>query len=210
MWRTPSVNRKLRFYEEGIRQAKEALEIYRRLDDGSGQVHSLSRLAYLLHDNGQLNAAEEAASEVINRFSGEGEQFQVCQCYRILSNVYDSRHETEKAIDHFKIALEIASSFNWHDPLFWTHYSLAELRSNEGRFDDAHTHIEHAKSHTANDAYNLGRAAELQARFWYRKQRFEEAGSAASHAADAFERLEAMANTKRCRALFEMIKHRDD
>jgi hypothetical protein len=62
LWRTSSVNRKLRFYEEGIPQAKEALEIYRRLDDASGQVHSLSRLAHLLHDNGQLGAAEEAAS----------------------------------------------------------------------------------------------------------------------------------------------------
>jgi tetratricopeptide (TPR) repeat protein len=147
---------------------------------------------------------------VINRFSGKGEQFQVCQCYRILGEVYCFRNETEKATDHLEIALEIASSFNWHDMLFWIHHSLAKLRSDEGRFGDAHTHIEHAKSHAANDAYNQGRAAELQARFWYRKQRFEEAGSAASHAADILERLGAMADTKCCRALFEMIEHRDD
>jgi tetratricopeptide (TPR) repeat protein len=143
---------------------------------------------------------------VISRFSGKGEQFRVCESYRVLGNVYFFKGETEKAIDHLKTALEIASPFNWDDPLFWAHYSLVKVFLNEDRFGDAHAHIEHAKSHAVNDAYNLGRAVELQAQFWFMQRMFKEARSAASHAADVFERLGAMEDIKRCRSLFQNIE----
>jgi len=58
---------------------------------------------------------------------------------------------------------EIASSFNWHDHLFGAYYSLAALSLLEGRFDNANTHVELAKSHAVNSAYNLGGATGLQA-----------------------------------------------
>jgi tetratricopeptide (TPR) repeat protein len=205
LWVTSSVNRMLHLSKEGIHQVKQALEIYTRLGDVSGQARSLSRLAYLLYDDGQLDAAEETASQVINRFS-ENEQFEVCRCHHILGDVCRSRGETEKAIDHFETALEIASSFNWHSPLFWTHYSLAALFIDEDRLDDAPAHIEHAKSHAVNDAYNLGSVVQLQARFWYRQRRFEEARSAASHAAEAFEGLGATETEGECRDLLREIE----
>jgi tetratricopeptide (TPR) repeat protein len=88
-------------------------------------------------------------------------------------------------------ALGIASSFNWHDHLFWAHYALAELFLDEGRFDDAHAHVERAKSHAVNNAYYLGRAMELQARVWYKQHRLEEARSEALRAADVYEKLGA-------------------
>jgi tetratricopeptide (TPR) repeat protein len=206
---TSSVNRMLDLHEEGIRQAEEALEIYRRLNDVSGQARSLSGLAYLFHSDGRLDAAEGAASQVINHFSGKGEPFWVCQCHRVLGNICHSRDETEKAIDHFNTALEIASSFNWYFQLLWIHYSLAEVFLDKGDPDDAHTHIERAKSHAVNDAYNLGRVVELQARVLYRQQRFEEARSAASRAADVFERLGATEDVERCRALLQNIEREE-
>ena len=73
--------------------------------------------------------------------------------------------DTEKAIHHYEVALEIASSLNSDDQMFWVHYALAELFSEEGEFDEAHAHIEHAKSYTINDIYHLGRAMHLRADF---------------------------------------------
>jgi tetratricopeptide (TPR) repeat protein len=205
LWVSES-NRMLDLDEEGMEQAKEALGIYERLDDVLGQARSLSRIARFLHDNGQLDAAERAASQVIDRFSVRGEHYSVCQCYRILGNIYHSKGEREKAVDHFEEALEIASSFNWRPQLIWIHNALARVVFDEGRFDDAHTHIERAKSCTVNDTYPLCRTMERQAWFWYRQQKFEEARSAASHVADVYERLGAMKALEDCRVLLQKIE----
>ena len=158
----------------------------------------------LLHDDGQPDTAEGVASQVINNFPGE--QFQVCDCHRVLGNIRYSRGETEKAIDHFRTALKIASSFNWDIQLLWVHCDLAELFSNKDRFGDALVHIEHAKSHAVDNVYGLGRVMRLQAWFWYRQQKFKEARSAVSHAADIFKRLGATEGIEGCRALLEMIE----
>jgi len=145
-------NRLMGLYEEGIRQAKEALEISERLGDATGQARCLVYLAWLLFDDEQLDAAEEAASHAIDRLSEKDEPFPVCQCHRVLGDVYRSKGEADKAVNHFEVALGIASSFNWHGQLFWTRYSLAKLFFDQGRFNDAHAHIEHAKSHAVNNS----------------------------------------------------------
>jgi len=75
------------------------------------------------------------------------------------------------------------------------------LFCDEGRFDDAQTHIEHAKSHTANDAYCLGLAMEEQAVIWYEQDRLEEARSEALRAADIYEKLGAANDLEICREL---------
>jgi tetratricopeptide (TPR) repeat protein len=206
LWSIAGVNQMLDLEKEGIHQVKEVLEIYERLNDVSGQARSLCRLAYLLHDDGQLDAAEGVASQVIGRFPGKGEQWEVCECHRVLGNVDRSKGKIEKAVNHYETALGIASAFNWHTQLLWIHFSLADLSFDKGRSDDAHTHIEHAKSHATNDAYGLGRVVELQAQFWYEQQKFEEAKSAALHAFDALERLGATREVERCRDLLQNIE----
>ena len=206
LWGISAANRSLHLYKEGIQRAKEALGVYEQLGNVSGQAHSLCRLAYLLYDEGELDAAEGAASQVINRFSGKGEQYSVCGCYRVLGNIYHSKGEREQAIDHFKSALEIASSFNWHPQLLWIHYAIAQLVFDEGVFDCAHIHIEHAKSHAINNEYDLNRVVEQQAWFWFRQRKFGEARSAASHAADVYKRLGATQAVDRCRALLQNIE----
>jgi tetratricopeptide (TPR) repeat protein len=206
LWGISVSNRMLLVLEEGLQQVKEALEIYERLGNISGQARSLTQLAYLLYDDGQLNAADAAALQVITHFSDKGEQYEVCGCHRLLGDIYRFRGEREKAIDHFEAALEIASSFNWYYHLLWIHSSLAQLVFDEARFDDAHTHIEHAKSYAANEAYCLGRVVEQQAQFWYQQRRFEEARFTASHAADIYERLGATEDVGDCRALLRDIE----
>jgi len=200
------VNRLLGLHKEGVQQAKEALEIYEKLGDAVGQAQCLNSLAWLLFGDNQLNAAEEAASQAITLSLNQGKQYQVCQCHRILGRIYHSKGMRGKAMDHLEAALKTASSFNWHSQQFWILYFLAQLFSDEGRFDDAHAHIERAKFHATNDTYNLARAMGLQARFWYKQCRFEEATSVALDAADMFEKLGAMKDVEDCRRLIQDIE----
>jgi len=111
-----NVNRALGHYTEGIQQAREALKIYEQLDHTVEQGQSLKELAWLLYDDNQLTAAEAAASRAINLLIGQGNQFEVCQCRRVLGKIYYSKGKRRKAIHHLEASLKIASSFNWHTP----------------------------------------------------------------------------------------------
>jgi len=149
-------------------------------------------LASALQGDGQLDAAEETASHAIDLLPEKGEEYQVCQGHRVLGRVYCVRGELEKAIHQFEVALGIASSFNIVDQLFWAHFGLADLFSEEGRFDDAHTHLERAKRYGFDDPYRLARVSELWAEFGVRQHMFEEAKSEALRALDIFEELGAV------------------
>jgi len=156
------VNRHMDLNEEGIDVAKEALEIFELLGNTAQQADCLIKLAFLFCDSKQFDVAEEAAFRAISILPEKGEEHRVCRSHHALGEIYGSKGKIEKAIHHFELVLGIASSFNWHNELFWAHYKLAELFHNEGRFDDAQAHVEHAKSYTANSAYNLSYATEQQ------------------------------------------------
>jgi tetratricopeptide (TPR) repeat protein len=188
-------------HEEGIQQAKEALEIFERLGDVERRADCLGYLGWSLYSNKQFDAAEEAASRAID-LSGKGQQFRVCECHCILGNIYRSKGNIQKAIHHFEVALGIASPFDWHDILFQVHYDLAELFRNEGRVDDARAHLKYARPHTVDSAYKLGRLTEMQAWVWYGPHRLEEAKSEALLAADIYDKLGAASDAERCRKLF--------
>ena len=196
----------LGLYEEGIEQAKEGLDIFEQLGHKKGQIWCLNALARLFHVDKQLDAAEETASRAINLFPEEGERFLVCQSHRILGEIYGSRGDREKGIKHFETALGIASTFDWHNELFWARYSLALLFSEERRFEDSHIHIEQAKSHAAGNAYDLGCVVLLQARILYRRRRLKEATSEASCALEIFEKLGVSDRLDACRALIRVIE----
>jgi len=196
-------NRQMELYEEGIRQAKEASEIFERLGGTASQAHTLIILAWLLHDDQQLDAAEEAASHAIDL--SENKQFDVCNCHRILGRIYYSKSEEEKAKSHFEAALGIASSFGWHGELFSIHYDLARLFFDQDRFDDAQAHVELIKSHVINDTYKLGCAMELQALLWCIQGRLEEAKIEVLRAVEVFEKLGAARNAENCREILQGI-----
>ena len=201
-----NANRLLGLRKEGIRHAKEALEIHKRLDDTLGQARSWRQLAWVLYEDEQLDSAEEAASRVIDLVSDRGEDFSVCECYRLLGNICRSKGETEKAIDHFETAIRIATASNWHEHLFWIHYSLAELFFDRSGFDDAHAHIEHAKLHAINDPYRLGRAMGQDARFWYWQGKFEEARLEILRAADVYRKIGATEDSEACQVILRDIE----
>ena len=198
-------NRRLGLRKDGVQQARESLEIFKKLNDKSAQAVSWRDLAWSLYDDEQLGAAEEAASHALDLLLDKGNQFQVCQCHRLLGNIYRSEGKTEKAITHFEAALGIASSANWDTEQSRIHYSTAELFFGNNRFDDAHAHAERAKSHAIGDPYCLGRAMELQARFWCEERKFGEAESEALRAADVYEKIGAMEDVERCRAILRSI-----
>jgi len=194
-------------FEEGIEQAKEASETYKRLGDTVEQAQCLIALAWLLHNDEQLDEAEEATSRAIVLLPEKGEQFQVCKCHLLLGTIHRSKGETKKAIHHLEVALRIASPFNWLNILSWIQYAMTGLSSDEGRFDDAHAHVEQAKLYATNDndIYVLARAMELQAELLHIQHRFEDAKSEALGAVDAFEKLGAADDVVRIRWLLERI-----
>ena len=112
--------------------------------------------------------------------------------------------QTRKAINHFEAALSIASSYDWHDHLFWTHCSLARLFFDRSKSDEAHAYVERAKSYVVNDRY-MGRAMAFQARFWH-EQRILKAKSEALRATDIYERTGFTRDTERCRTLLRDIE----
>ena len=199
-------NRNLGLHGEGIQQAKEALDIYERIGDRDGQMRCLGDLAWLFSDDEQLEAAENAASRAINLVPEQGEEFLVCQLHRVLGKICGSKGEKAKAIHHFETALGVASAHNLHKEPFWIHYGLVKLFRGEKDFDNANAHIERAKSHAADDAYNLGRLVHIQALVWYQQRRLEESKSEALHALEIFERLGAASGVEACRDLLQTVE----
>ena len=200
------VNRELGLYKEGMQQAEEAVGIYERLGDVVGQSDCWADLSRLLLSDKQLDAAEEAGFRSISLLPEKGQEFPLCQRHRTLGRIYRSKEERDKAVHHFEIALGIASRFNWHSELCWVNHSLAQMSIREKRFDDAHVHIEQAKTHTVDDEYGLGRLVELQARAWLRQGKLEDAMSEAFGALKIYEKLGASKDAGRLKKSLRKIE----
>ena len=199
-------NRMLRLYQEGIRQSKEALEIWERLCDAEGQAKGWNCLGWLLFDNGQLDAAEVAASHALQLFLDQDREYRVCDSHRLLGRVYQSKGERGKAVQHLEAVIDIAFPSEWHHPLFWSYLSLARLFCKEKEFDNAQSHIEQAKSLAADHARWLGLAMDQQAEIWCSQGRLEEAKAESLCALDTFEMLGATAELLGSRDILQKIE----
>jgi tetratricopeptide (TPR) repeat protein len=199
-------NRWLGLHKEGIQQVQEALDIFERLGDTMEKARCFNILARLLLDDGQLDSAEDAAFRTIGLIPEKDNEYIHCQSHRNLGNTYRSKGDKGKAIHHFKTALKLASPFDWQDQLFWIHYSLAFLFRDEHEYSDARAHVEQAKSHAAENHYNLGRAMEMQALIWHRQRRFEDTKLEALGALEMFEKLGAAREAKRCRDFLQVVE----
>jgi tetratricopeptide (TPR) repeat protein len=202
------ITRFLGCYTEWRQQVEEALGIFKQLNNTWGLAESLCQHGQLLWRGNQLDAAEEAVLQSITLLLDKGEQSRVCQGYNLLGDICHDKGEIEKAINHYKTALGIASSFNWHDQQFWIIYAMAGLFFEQGRFDDAHAHIELAKPHAANNPYLLGRAMEEHAVYWYVEDRFEEVKSELLCAVGVYEKVGIAKNVERCRKLLQLIEEK--
>ena len=210
LWNLCNTNQHMGLYDEGVQQARECSEIYERLGHTVGQADCLSQLARLFEGQEQLDAAEEAASRAITLLPETGEEFRVCEIHQILGDIYESKDEIEKAIQHYMAAFGIATSFGWHGQLFEIHSSLAMLFSDEGSLDGADVLIELAKLHAVNDQFSLGKAMIMQAIVWMWQRKLEEARSEALRAAEIFEKLGSSWGTNFCGEILEDIQKRRD
>ena len=156
-------NQDMGLYDEGIQQAREASEIYERHGNTVAQAGCLVGLAWLLHSNEQLDAAEEAASRAITLVPEEGNEFLAFQSHYILGKVYQSKEKMGTAIYHYETTLGIASASGRHDQLFAVHSSLVEVFACEHRFDDAKAHLKCAERYAVNSLDYLHHVAVLRA-----------------------------------------------
>ena len=198
-------NRALGLYKEGIRQVREALNIYERTGDPTEQAEGLTKLTWLLLRDQQLDAAEKAASRAIGLIPEKGQEFILSRLHRVLGKVYHAKGSKEKAVHHFNAALGLASPRNWREQLFWTHFDMAEMFRDERDYDDAHKHINEAKPHAADEVYKLGRARQLQASVLYQQGRLEDATSEALHALEDYEKFGAAHDAGVCRNLLRTV-----
>ena len=67
-------NRMLGLREEGIQQAREALEIYKRVGTTVDQARCLNYFAWLLYEDRQLGAAKETVSHLIDLLPEKGQE----------------------------------------------------------------------------------------------------------------------------------------
>ena len=91
-----STNRTLRLHREGIRQSREALEIYQRLGDVGGQAKCWNYLGRLLLDDRQLDAAEAAGSHAIDLCRDQHREYWVCGSHRLLGDIYRFKRPSAK------------------------------------------------------------------------------------------------------------------
>ena len=198
-------NRVLDLHEEGIEQACEALDIFEQLGETDQQIRCLVFLAAFLCKDGQLDAAEEAASQAMD-LSEDHDQDTLYHYHKVLAEIQHSKGNREKAIHHFEASLRIASALNSHDELSKTHLSMADLYLDEGKFDDAQGHIEHSKSHAGNNMSLLGCGVYVGARVLSAQNRPEEAKSEALGAIAIFEKLGNTAGVDEIRKFVKEIE----
>ena len=198
-------NRLLELFEEGIRQARAALGIMERVGGTANRAQCLWTLAYLLHDNKQLDAAQDAISSAINLWE-EGQELEICQSHQLLGDIHTSKGRRKEAIHHLEVALGIASRFEWHDLIFWIHDSMAWLFYNQGQLDDAQAHITQARLHAIGSKYYLGRAMMGQAIIWDRQNRLEDAVSEALRAKEIYGKLGATTGIRHVKDFLQRIE----
>jgi tetratricopeptide (TPR) repeat protein len=149
-------NRLMGLHEEGIPQAKEALEIYERLGDTGRQAECLIRLGRLLCEDKQFDAAEEAAFRAINLLPEKGEQYRVCESHRLLGEIYQSKGEYREGNSPFRASHRNCVPFQLARYLFWIHYALAGCYFVTKAGSTTHTLTSNAPSRTRSIAHTPG------------------------------------------------------
>jgi tetratricopeptide (TPR) repeat protein len=195
------VHRAIDLYQEAIEQAKEALEIFEQLNDTAQQAYCFSLLALCLLGNKQVDIAEETASHAITLLSQDSKPFLVYSCHWALGEICRAKGNIEKSVEHFEVALGIASSHDWQNESCIIHYFLGLLFVGKGRLDDASAHLEQAELYVVNNATNLARAMLLQADIFLYQHRNGEAKSQLLRAAETLENIGATEDAARFREL---------
>ena len=201
------INRTLGLYEEGIRQAIEAVEISQQFDHADGQAQCWAQLAQLLSQYGELDdSLVEDATRKIALLSENSSHSSLVPYHRALGHIYRSKGNTTKAVEHLKMSAEIASLRGLRFASFWSYHALVFIFCETGRSDDAIVNLELAKHQAANNAFLSAHVIVLQAGIYGIQGRFEEAESEFLRAVDAFEKLGAVTDTASCQESADIIR----
>ena len=198
-------NMMLDLREEGIQQARRALNFFDQADRTERLPRCLLILASLLHKDQQLDEAEQAATRAMD-LSENRDQLELCQSHRILGAIHRTKGNTEKALHHFEESLRIASVLGWGGELPKSHLSLAELYLEKGKFDNAHGHIKRAKSLAGNDVLLLGSVFFISALVSVAQNRPEEAKPEALRALGIWKKLGATGHVEEAGRLLKHIE----
>jgi len=190
---------------KAIQQVEEALEIFEQLGDTMRQVQCLCLLTYY-HQQDQANSAEITATRGITLLPPNSKPIIVYECHSYLGLLYRFTDSPEKAIEHFEIALGIASSHNWHGEASDTYGRLIPLFVRVGRIDDANAHLAGAKLHAVNNAKSLAHVMLQQAEIFHGQGRFVEAKSEGLRAREAFEKIGAAGDAVVCGGFLAMVE----
>ena len=181
-------NRFLFLHEEGIPQAKEALEIYERLNDTEGQADSLGCLAFL-YTQDSLTTAAEFSSRAVDLSSGKRQQSRICDYHLVLGLGCDG--DMEGQIGHLTKALDIALSLNSLEKQTLIFFHLIGLFIDADRLNEAQAHIERLKLKVINSPLEMAVTTMLQALVWYKEGRLDQAKSEALRGLDLYKKLGA-------------------
>ena len=97
---------------------KRSVEYFKGLEDKAQQAQCLSLLAMASLRGNQVDKAEGATSRAITLLTENTKPIIVSQCHEVPGNVFRTKGNIHKAIEHFEVALEIASSHNLHSEAF--------------------------------------------------------------------------------------------
>ena len=194
-------------YEEAIQPIREALEVCEQLGDPVEKARTLMDLAEALVFANQLDEAEESASAAIALLPEDCDQFFLSYSHRVISGIYRSKSDNEKAIEHLEKALKIAISHNLHPVVSPTTAILVTILTQEQRLDEANVYIERAKPHAdkSNNKMDTARLMIAQVNIWMQQCKFEDAISELSKAIEIFEELGATADAEQWRNHLEVL-----
>ncbi|MEK6193745.1 MAG: tetratricopeptide repeat protein [Deltaproteobacteria bacterium] len=151
--------------------------IYRDIDDTSGAVQALSNKAAVLIRGGNLDDAEatlEAAQKLLDRSGGQ--QPSLLSNWGVLLTRKEAYAEAEKKL---MAALEASDPEN-HSQSASIHFSLGNLKSATGQYDEGLEHYRKALDHDRQSGFHQGIADDLAA-IGELYQREGEHTAAASH-----------------------------
>ena len=205
-----TTNLHLGLVQEGLDQAREAVEIFERIGDIKKHGYSLLTLATILAKDRQLDAADEVASRILQLRPEKDEEYLACHAHVTLCAINTIKGDVEKSSRHAETALEIATRFDWEDQIFWAHLSLANLYFGEEKYDVAIAHAERAKSHAISNASGMAQAINVQAISYYRQGKLERSKFEALRAVEIFERLGAKEHLESCRSVLWVIEEAEE
>ena len=175
--------------EEKIQLTQRMVEVMSALRLTLGQITGLVELSGYLREANRLDAALETASRALALLPENAPKHLTLRCHHMLGEAYHSKGPTEKAIEHFEVALGLASSHDRDEEAFHIYRSLTLAFLREGRLDDANAHLERAKLRAANDPLCLADVMSSQAGVLFDEGRVEEAESEMLRVVDIYQEL---------------------